>query len=433
MALNVKKGVLTAPAGTGNQTYTLPTGFDPKVVLLWATYETADALADGDGIFALGACTYDGAAVQQWRLLHFDDDAVNSAVTVNGLNSTACLAAVTADGTTLDYEASLVSFASDNFILNWTNVPASQILVHYLALGGSDISAARCGFTTLTAAVATQDITVNAGFGQPDLMLFGAHGWNATGEVANDSRIMLGAAKSDTERRCALYAADDGSGNMALGSWHKDRALLFFGSTIVADGEADLSAKASWPADGYQINWIDQISFAFRLGWVALKGTFTASLGANTAPSGTPPINQDLALASGTPKGAILWGTHIPANASIDSTHADLGGFWMGAMDGTDEGSAATVQDDGNTASRTGRDFSSTKIVRHIVADAAGGAPTLQSEADSSFSGSNVRVAWTDTDATAREYSYLLLGEPGGAAPTSLPFRRHPSRGILLR
>ena len=46
MTVVVEKGTITAPAGTGQQTYNLGSAFNgilPRALILWATYETADA------------------------------------------------------------------------------------------------------------------------------------------------------------------------------------------------------------------------------------------------------------------------------------------------------------------------------------------------------------------------------------------------------
>jgi hypothetical protein len=194
MGLNVAKGVLTAPAATGSQTISLASNFDPRAIILWATYETADTAGatgtNGDGMLAIGCATYDGGTVQQWFASTFDDDATASAAEQPGFNTTACLSQVTAVGSTVDFVCTLTSMstgATSEVILNWTDVPASQILVHYLILGGSDLTAARAGSWTAATASATQNITVNTGWGQPDLLMFCTSGWDSLGYPTTNS------------------------------------------------------------------------------------------------------------------------------------------------------------------------------------------------------------------------------------------------------
>jgi hypothetical protein len=344
MGLNVAKGVLTAPAATGSQTISLASNFDPRAIILWATYETADTAGatgtNGDGMLAIGCATYDGGTVQQWFASTFDDDATASAAEQPGFNTTACLSQVTAVGSTVDFVCTLTSMstgATSEVILNWTDVPASQILVHYLILGGSDLTAARAGSWTAATASATQNITVNTGWGQPDLLMFCTSGWDSLGYPTTnspDGSMMMGWAKSATERRTAVWKSDTSAASMTLGSYQTARAAAMFNAGVTLDTEIELSAKASWPVDGFQISYPDTASFTFRIGYLALKGTFTATIGSTTAPTAAAPQTTNLALASGTPVGAMLWSTMIPTNAAVDTTHSDLGGFVLGATTG---------------------------------------------------------------------------------------------------
>lgn len=429
MGLNVAKGVLTAPTSTGTQTISLPSNFDPKAIILWATYETADTSGstgtNGDGMLAFGAATYDGATVQEWFASQFDDDATASAAEQPGFNTTACLSNVTAVGSVVDFVLTLSSMSTggtSNVILNWTDVPASQILVHYIVLGGADITGARAGSWNTTTAVATENITVNTGFGQPDLIMFGTSGWNSTGFPSNaDGSLMMGWAKSATERRSGTFKSDTSAANMTLASYQTARAAAMFGASVTLDAELELSAKASWPTDGFQISYPDQATFAFRMGYLALKGTFTATIGSGTAPTSAAPQTQNLALASGTPVGAMIWSTMIGTNAAVDTTASDLGGFMLGAADGTNQGVAAVAQDDNNANSVSGRAFKSSKVVQRWLADPAGGGPTLQSEADATISGSNVVLTWGDTDSLAFEYQYVIFGSSAAGATVTSP------------
>jgi hypothetical protein len=369
-------------------------------------------------MLAIGCATYDGGTVQQWFASTFDDDATASAAEQPGFNTTACLSQVTAVGSTVDFVCTLTSMstgATSEVILNWTDVPASQILVHYLILGGSDLTAARAGSWTAATASATQNITVNTGWGQPDLLMFCTSGWDSLGYPTTnspDGSMMMGWAKSATERRTAVWKSDTSAASMTLGSYQTARAAAMFNAGVTLDTEIELSAKASWPVDGFQISYPDTASFTFRIGYLALKGTFTATIGSTTAPTAAAPQTTNLALASGTPVGAMLWSTMIPTNAAVDTTHSDLGGFVLGATDGTNEGVAAFAQDDNNANSVAGRAFNSGKAIQRWLADAAGGGPALQSEADSSISGSNVVLTWGDTDSIAWEYQYVLFGTP---------------------
>lgn len=425
MATQAEVGFFTAPAGTGDQTVTLadPT-ITPKWVRLTATLDTADGIQNADGIFSIGEATFDAGAVQQHYVCHFNDDAAAAMANVRDYDTDAILKGLTSDAldaTATDYQVALKSsapFAAGSFTLTWSDVPTAQIKIRYEVLGGSDITRARCGSFACSTAVATQDVTIVAGFGQANLIAFMGHAY--TGNFSQgDSRIQLGWAKSATERFCGLITFEDASTTVILASWMKARALLWFDAGVLADGEADVDLTV--PSNGFRLSYADQVSFAFLCGFTAFQGTFAATVGSSTMPTITG--DQDLALAAGAPKLAEFWSTEIPVNAGIDTGHADLGGFVHGATDGTNEGFCATVDDDANLDVRASRVFSSTKALARHLADAAGGAATLDAECDSSFVGSNVRLNWNDAAAVAAEFGYVIVGD---VLPPQQPLRRFP-------
>lgn len=418
MATQVEKGVFTANTSTGDQDITLAdSGLTPKLVILWASYDTAEGITNGDGIFSMGLATRDGGATQQGCIANFNDDAAGTSATVHDLNDSHVLRGITSDAiesTAIDYSCTLVSFGAGTFRINWDNAPASAIKIHYWVMGGSDVTAARLVKTTTSTAAATQNVTVAASWGQPDLLIFMSHGYTSLFSQ-NDARLMVGFAKSDTERAAFMHTFEDAAATMNLASWYRnDACMLFLGGSTSADAIVDISAKASWPTDGFQLAYDDQASLAFHFFALAIKGTFTCTIG--TAEMQTAGGNQDLALASGTPKGALFVASEVPlTNGTIDTTHADLGGYCVGGTDGTHEGFAGMVDDDGNTTSRASRFHSESKALARHIADAAGGAAALDAEADSSISGSNIRLNWGNAPALAADYLYLLIGEAAGA------------------
>lgn len=433
MALNVQKGTITAPASTGNQTLSLPANFDPKVIALWTTGQTTDARADGDGRFSLGWGTYRGATPQRFYTSEFATD--NLATTNNSRgNGVAAILKLQATATTNALNVDLVSMstgATSNVILNFV-ATLSGAVIHYWVLGGSDITDAQAGKFTQGTAVATQDVTVASGFGQPDLLVFQTN--CKTSETDNVSFTVphssLGFAKSATERWFACFNDSSSAAITLCAAMQRQKALLTVGATVTAiDSEADLSAKASWPVDGFQLSYSDQAAVANIVYYVALKGTFAATIGDTTIPTAVAPQTQNLTLAGGaTPAGAIFCGWPGPTQAAgvIDTADADNGGWTVGATDGTNEGCAGWTEDDANTTSCTGVSHSTTKVFQGVTADSTvTNPPILNSEADSSISGSDVVLTWGDTDTVARAFGYLLLGS--GLVPAmTRPFNAIP-------
>jgi hypothetical protein len=199
-------------------------------------------------------------------------------------------------------------------------------------------------------------------------------------------------------------------------------------NTFTAEGLWALdTVEANWPTDGYRILYTTAPTFAFPVGYLALKGTFTAMTGNGVAPtSGTPPVTQDLDHGS-PPKVALLFGWNLVANTAVDVSSADLGGLFIGAGDGTTELVAGITDDDAALDSVAKSYWSDAKVVQNYDV-----VPTLQSEADGSIVGDTFRLSWNDIDTVAREYQWLTLGN-APAVPTSLIYAPAPMAAHLVR
>lgn len=409
MALKVEKGVITSPGATGNQTINLiDTGFGTvKALIVWGSYHTAEGDTDGNAIFCQGIGTYRGSVVQQTVVSFFSADAGASSDTARGHQTNQILRGYSAAAPTVDFTASLVSLGDAQFVLNWTDLPATaSIKFHYLVLGGSEITDALVDSFSSPTVTGTLNETVATGFGKPDLLfsLFGANFPNA--DSASDIEFAFGVGKDDANEASTSIAENDGEAVMDMNMAQKSSWL----AAVKAAGmqvEMELTAKSNWPTDGFQVNVVTAPGFALVVSYLALRGTFTSVIGSGTAPTAAPTVTQDLPVGA-TPRGAIFFHNSLPAVATTDNTSADLGTIGIGAMDGTREGWAGFGQDDGAGDSQTHRHHSESKVIRMFTPGAAG---TLQSEADASFSGNNVRLTWPDTDTVAREYRYVLLGD----------------------
>lgn len=430
MALQVEKGVFTANTVTGDQTVSLvDSGLTPKLVILWAAYDTTEEILGADGIFSFGMGTNDSSAIQQAYICLFNDDAAGTSATVHDLNTDAVLKGLTADAidaTATDYECTLVSFGAGQFVINFSNAPGSAIKIHYFVMGGSDISAARLFQFNPTTAVGTQDVTVNAGFGQPDLMIFASHGFT-NNFAQDDARLMLGFGNKALEQACMYMDFEDAANNMSLGNWFSAaRCILLMTAAIAKDAEGSLSAVNQWPTDGFEITWNDQVALVgAKVLCLAIKGTLLSKIGASEML--TAGSTQDLNLGSGTPKGALLMASEIAlTDNTIDSTATDLGGFFVGGTDGTREGGAGFVDDDAVGTSAASRFHTESKALQRHVQGGTGAA-TLEAEADSSIVGSAVRLTYSNLAAVAADFIWLVVGQapealaatPAGVATVS--------------
>jgi len=424
VSLVAEKGVITAPTSTGNQTYNLGSAFNgiiPKALILWTTDQTSADIFDADCIFCVGFGTYRSSAVSQAYLSYWSDDGPTASVVCRGRGTGSILKTFNADAAAVNMEVDLVSFASgtpSSFVLNFADAPSAAVLIHYLVLGGSDITDALVGEltppSTGTPPDVVQDVTIVSGFGQPDLLFFLTGGSFGNVDAAGTGYLGLGVAYDDTHAQNSSFAESDGAANMTCALWQKQRAINLLAATS-ADSEADLSAKANWPTDGFRLLWDDISSAGNRVHYLALKGTFQKALGVNTAL--TSGSTQDNACGF-APKLGMIFGGNLPADTAIDATDADLGAWGIGACDGTNEGWAWVSQDDAKATSFAKRRFNQSKVV--VMGTPV--TPAVASQADGTFSGNNLRLTWTTLDSVAREYVWLALGD-APAAPSFVPRR----------
>ena len=425
MTLNAQVGNFAAPTVDGNDsTINLPGGFDLKALIFWMPKNTADGAVNPGGAvtgqFCIGYSTKDSGSIQQAYSAVAEVDAAGNMDASRGMNTTAILKGYSDGGGTVDFEADVITFDSEQFILDWANAPSTALIVCYLALGGSDITAARAFTFQQSTAVATQDVTINAGFGQPNLLFLTWNALAALGDAAGDYLISLGVGKSDSARRCTMMGFNDGATTMDGCQYQGSRLIATMAASGVAlDSEADLSTVGGWPTDGFELSYSDQAGIAHQVMGLALKGDFVATIGSFSAPTAAPPQTVNLSGASDTPKALLVWGWPLATSAGVRTTDGDLSAFWMGASDNTNELSAGMTQDEGALASAVSVYLDRDKAVQFRT---LGATAVLQSEADAAAGSGGVNgTGWDllfgDTDTVAREANYLILAQTADAPP----------------
>ena len=145
MALLTKKGVITLPTTTQSVPVT-GVGFQPKALMLWTTGETATGFASGLKLgFGMAA-----SSTQRVTTAIRANDNVSPIVGVRRAMSNVCLIASLTSGGSLEMYTDFTSFDSDGFTLALTVASAGTAYkVHYLALGGSDITNVYVGKTLI--------------------------------------------------------------------------------------------------------------------------------------------------------------------------------------------------------------------------------------------------------------------------------------------
>ena len=106
-----------------------------------ATNTTGSYVADEDIMF--GAAT---SSTQEWVIHASSNNQATNTVTSRGRSATACIRGMISGApATIDFEADFTSMNSDRFTVNVSNGPTNALTIHYLALGGTDITNAKAG------------------------------------------------------------------------------------------------------------------------------------------------------------------------------------------------------------------------------------------------------------------------------------------------
>ena len=402
MAFSVKKGTITAHTSTGSQGYT-GVGFTPKAIAFWGTNQTATGYLGNVRVF-YGAATRQGGSTQQWCQAISADDTLGTSDTGRGNNNAACIHAHNdATTPTVEMVADLTSFDADGFTLNWSIAAGSAWIIHYLALGGSDITNAYAGNVLTTATTSNQAITA-PGF-TPEALWGVCNLQGAWNQDISQGNICMGfatpAARGTTAWRSRdAQANEDGAGSQITTQW-------LSGIASTAGTAAPVIEVASWDANGFTIQ--DDFGVAMAVGYLAIAG------GQHFVGSETSRTSTGTKATTGVgfePTGVAMMSWGLAASASID-TSSDVN-LAFGASDETSEGYTGISLDDGNTTMAVDMRTVDTKVI-----GAQDVTPATIREADlDSFDADGFTLNWTTADATAAQFIYWAMGSdpaaPGG-------------------
>lgn len=391
MPIDVATGVFTASGSTGNQDVT-GVGFQPKAVLIYGVRVTATGYGS-PGLFDIG----------------FSDASFNGCISVRRESGVPAAGftefhnASTSHVLLRDGNATVASFLSDGFRLNWGVAGTTGTRWHYVAFGGATLQA-KAG-TDFLPAGASGAIT-GVGFRPECVML--AHQWNLSWNVGADSdnaRISFGVATQPTaagQWSCATYSE---SGRNPTGCISEIDSGSYYNNT------ADELQLTSFDSDG----WTTQGGVALRFIYLALADTAAGrTFASGVAQQPTATGQQTISGVPFTPGALIAAGT---CKATEGSAVADAP-YTMGAYDGSDVSCVWSGDLDNqspNTVSAT-RDSSSV-ILSHST-------PTATTDAEAvpvAMGAGNFVLDWTTADATARYFGWIAFRTTAGQSGHLLP------------
>ena len=397
MALLTKQGSFTKSTGGAPDSQVVTgIGFQPKALILFAVPTTSVGISAeyefGIG-FSDGTDDYSIAGVSEDAVITSDSDRRHAAKALVILLQNAVVAA----------ECDLTSFNADGFTLNWTTNNASGYIIHYLAIGGDDLTNAKVGTFNQSASTGNQAIT-GTGF-QPDIVfLMRIISSTTIPQTTIFQFPTLGMATDSSHQWAIGMQSVDNSSAADTDRVQETNAVVHsLGSTGLLFLDANF---VSQDADGFTLNWI--LTGASRtFGYLALKG------GQYAVGSDTQKTSTGTKATTGigfTPKGLLLFSFNKIASVNPSTNNRfSLGGA---SAAGT-EGSIWVGDTHGADPMSTDKATSTTKIIQLIDTDA----PTaVDAEADlSSFDSDGFTLDWTTADAVARQFVYLAMGDAAAA------------------
>lgn len=413
MTLLVKKGTITMPTTTQSVAVT-GVGFEPKAIIFWCSEQTATGNA-AQGKLSVGFAT---SSSQRKCLTIGSADAVTVPTTQNVrlLSSNRCLIPKMTPGGTPEMTLDLTSMDPDGFTVALT-VPGTSaaVVVHYLALGGSDISNAFVGGSQPSAGSGSKAIT-GVGFIPDFVLMLTANNTaiDSANTAANISISAFTASKSATTALRDQNVINSNTGNYQAAS------VTSASITSSADTLDNQSTFTSMDADGFTLNFSARTTQSQFL-YLCLKGgQYSVDVETQKTSAGT----KSKTGVGFSPVGLFLFGANGATNASLVATQAKI---TVGGTDGTSVGSTSMVATDNLATTDANSWLSTTRVFQHVTNPA-----TTDAEASlTSLDADGYTLDWTAADATAREFIGIAFGSVVSWTPeTNSPKTLHVVSGI---
>lgn len=310
-------------------------------------------------------------------------------------DSAVCILSTTTP-TTVIARAEVTSFNAGNFILNWLVAGTAAEIIHYMVVGGSDITNVKVQHSSMGATATGNFGYTGVGFQGDFISLLGTK--NVTLNTQDTTwHLSMGAAASSSAQWQTGSHSEDASGTATTGTTYStvDVVQVLRGTSTAVDGCARF---VSFDTDGYTLNWIDiPNSASQRLAALVVKGGVW-SVGNGTAPSTA--TSQTMTTAANTDPKAVMMFSHGGTTTPGEVAATTQSRFNIGGADNSLHEGAISVHDtDGATNMINTRYSSDTKIIRAHTAAATASSSTLLAEADISdmSTSGQFSINWTTT------------------------------------
>lgn len=268
MALDCHVGSFNISTGgaTTTQDITDP-GFQPLAVIFWWSGDTgsSDTVVGGDHKRGIGFAV---SSSDRRSVTSISEDAQASSDAARRMRTDSCID-IMATASTNDGLADFSTMLATGFRIVIDDQFSAAFRIHYMALGGTDLTNAECG--TFDKINGTGNQVVNTGF-QGDAIIF-AGCRNLGGQFVDaDSDFCVGFAQSSSARGVCFGGSNDNAATM------KTRSYGYSGECIIAPHSAldNISDRADFVSfnatPSFTINWSEGGSSGWEQFFLLLKG-----------------------------------------------------------------------------------------------------------------------------------------------------------------
>lgn len=416
MAFSTKAGNFTKNTSTpGPQSQAITgVGFQPKALFLWMGGNLISGSFAAGSSFSAG---FTSGASDSFSVNTCCADNVSPSNTRRRM-ALKVLSVTDPDGTLLA-ECDLTSFDSDGFTLSWTTNNAFGYIIHYLALGGSDLTNAKVIPWQMPTTDTTKAVT-GVGF-QPDIVFtLQASGIGSSALPQQLATATFGfGAMTASDQWCNFFLSEDNVN--PTDTYRQQRTDAMLSACNVSGTQTYLATYLSMDADGFTTTFTGTDGTAHRLGSLCLKGG-SYKIGNGTKPTGAAPQTQTFTTTGFTPTGYLLTSHQFTAGSTIAS-NARIG---IGASDGTVEQSVAMTDTD-NLATSSVDNIGKTD---KVFVKCNNNTTTVDAEADDgNFSAGSFDISWSTNDAIATQILFAAFGN-AAAAGTNVTTRMMMGMGM---
>ena len=423
MTLLVEKGtfvkVSSAVAGTDQTVNLANSSLTPKVLWLWTSGNTS-ANAYGEG-YQVSYGFSDGT--NDACVFSVSEDNSSSTDYAAGIRNDSVIAIQsTSTPATIAAQGNVLSFNAGNFVLDWAVSSNNADIIHYMVLGGTDITNVLVKQVGAPTADGNRAET-GVGF-QGDFLQTIFAGVASSGMTVNTTNVnavtSIGAATSSSARWVFGASCEHNAGTSdTYNTKEITRCVLGWQTSDAAINQKFAADFLNWGSDGFTLNWSNTAIFNCPVAYLIIKGGLW-DVGNGTAPSTATTQNVSV-TANRNVKGVMLgtWGDTTTASGANGEAQARIS---MGGCDASlNQGGIAIHDLDAQaTAEITSKYSSNTKILRAHTATATATSSTLLAEANVSSVSTTGQFTlnWTTT-LNAMGYVWFAVSEGESTTPVS--------------